>query len=213
MRVVKEFKDGDYVNLGTGIPILCATYACIDKEVYFHAEQGVLGYNRILLVEEWEEADLDYLDALGRFIAPSSPGLSFFDMDTSFDMIRSGRLDFSVLGALEVSEKGDLANWTRGKVEWGGIGGGMDLAVGAKKVVAAMVHTTKEGKPKVVKQCRLPLTAKECVDLIVTDLAVIEVTPQGLLLKEIAPDWTFNEVQSLTEATLIPDSSLQEIQL
>jgi 3-oxoacid CoA-transferase B subunit len=213
LRVTGEFKDGDYVNLGAGIPLLCATYAPINKDVFFQAEQGMLGYSRILQIEEWGEADLDYVDALGQCVLPSSPGLSFFDMDTSFDMIRGGHLDYAVLGGLEVSEKGDLANWTRGSVEQGTIGGGMDLAVGAKKVIVAMTHTTKDGKPKVVKECRLPLTGKECVDLIITDLAVLEVTERGLLLKEVAPGWTFEEVQSLTEVTLIPDPALQEIQL
>ncbi|MBI3040362.1 MAG: 3-oxoacid CoA-transferase subunit B [Chloroflexi bacterium] len=213
MRAAKEFQDGDYVNLGAGIPLLCATYAPIGKDVFFQAEQGMLGYSRLLQVEEWEEADLDYVDAMGRCVLPSSPGLSFFDMDTSFDMIRGRHLDCTVLGGLEVSEKGDLANWTRGNLEWGAVGGGMDLAVGARRVIIAMTHTTKDGKPKVVKECRLPLTAKECVDMIVTDLAVLEVTERGLLLKEVAPGWTFEEVQSLTEARLIPDPVLQEIQL
>ncbi|MAH21345.1 MAG: succinyl-CoA--3-ketoacid-CoA transferase [Thaumarchaeota archaeon] len=213
LRAAKEFKDGDYVNLGAGIPLLCATYAPIDKDVFFQAEQGMLGYSRIIQIEEWGEADLDYVDALGQCVLPSSPGLSFFDMDTSFDMIRGGHLDYTVLGGLEVSEKGDLANWTRGNVGQGTIGGGMDLAVGAKKVIVAMTHTTRDGKPKVVNECRLPLTGKECVDLIVTDLAVLEVTERGLLLKEVAPGWTFEEVQSLTEVALIPDPALQEIQL
>ncbi len=213
MRVVKEFKDGDYVNLGFGIPTLCSLFIPDDKEIFFHAEQGVVGYTRTLRDDEWETADLDYVDAEGRFIPTSSPGMSFFDIDTSFDMIRGGHLDFTVLGGLEVSEKGDLANWTRGSIETGGIGGSMDLAVGAKRVIVAMTHTDKKGKPKIVKECKLPLTAKECVDLIVTDLAVIEVTSQGLLLKEIAPGWTVAEVQAVTEPGLIVSPELKEIEL
>ncbi len=213
MRVVKEFKDGDYVNLGIGIPTLCSLCLPQDKEVFFQAEQGVLGYTKTLSEEERLIADLDYADAGGGFIPPSSPGMSFFDIDTSFDMIRGGHLDFTVLGGLEVSERGDLANWTWGPPETGGIGGSMDLAVGAKKVIVAMTHITKKGKLKILKECKLPLTAKECVNLLFTDLAVIEVTSQGLLLKEIAPGWTVGEVQALTEPRLIVSPELKEIEL
>lgn len=209
MRVTKEFKDGDYVNLGFGIPTLCSLFMPEDKDVYFQAEQGVLGYTRTLFDEDRAIADIDYVDAGGRFLYPSSPGMSFFDIATSFDMIIGGHLDFSVLGGLEVSEKGDLANWTWGPIETGGIGGSMDLAVGAKTVIVAMTHTSKAGEPKIVKKCRLPLTAKACVDLIVTDLAVIEVKPQGLLLKELAPEWTAEEVQELTEARLTVSADIK----
>ncbi|MFC1990202.1 3-oxoacid CoA-transferase subunit B [Chloroflexota bacterium] len=213
MRVVKELKDGDYVNLGAGIPLLCAQFVPQDKEVFYQAEQGVIGYTQTLFEQEWEIADLDYVTAGGQFITPSIPGMSFFDIDTSFDMIRGGHLDCTVLGGLEVSEKGDLANWSWGPVETGGIGGAMDLAVGTKKVIVAMTHNDKEGNPKIVMECKLPLTAKECVDLLVTDLAVIEVTPQGLLLKEIAPGWTVEEVQALTEPRLIVADDLGEMTL
>ncbi len=213
MRVVKEFKDGDYVNLGAGIPVLCSLFIPQGKEVFFQAEQGVVGYTRTLPDEERERIDLDYIDAGGGFLDPSSPGMSFFDMDTSFDMILGRHLDYTVLGGLEVSERGDLANWTVGRIESGAIGGSMDLAIGAKKVIVAMTHTTKGDKPKIVKECKLPLTAKECVDLIVTDLAVIEVTPQGLLLKEVAPGWTAEEVQALTEPRLIIAKDLKEMTL
>ena len=156
MRVVKEFRDSDYVNLGFGIPMLCSLAGPVNKEIFYHAEQGVLGYTRTLLDEERAIADLDYVDAGGRFIPPSSPGMSFFDIDTSFDMIRGGHLDFTVLGGLEVSERGDLANWTRGPIETGGIGGGMDLAVGAKRVIIAMTHTTGGGEPKIVRNVNFP---------------------------------------------------------
>jgi 3-oxoacid CoA-transferase B subunit len=213
MRVVKEFNDGDYVNLGTGIPTKCAMFIPLDKEVYFQAEQGVVGYTRTLFEDEWEIADLDYVDAAGGFLYPSSPGMSFFDIAVSFDMITGGHLDVTVLGGLEVSERGDLANWTLGPLAYGGIGGGMDLAVGAKKVIVAMIHTDKKGNPKIVRKCKLPLTAKECVDLIVTDVAVIEVTPQGLLLKETAPGWSAEEVQAITEPSLIFADDLKEMTL
>ncbi|MFC2040970.1 3-oxoacid CoA-transferase subunit B [Chloroflexota bacterium] len=213
MRVVKELKDGDYVNLGAGIPLLCAQFVPQDKEIFYQAEQGVIGYKGTLFEHEWEIADLDYVTAGGQFITPSTPGMSFFDIDTSFDMIRGGHLDCCVLGGLEVSEKGDLANWSWGPVETGGIGGAMDLAVGTKKVIVAMTHNDKKGDPKIVRECKLPLTAKECVDLIVTDLAVIEVTPQGLLLKEVAPGWTAEEVQALTEPRLTVTDNLEEMTL
>jgi len=159
-----------------------------------------------------ETAEAPYGAAGGRFFTPV-PGMALFDVLTSFAMIRSGRL-ITVMGGLEVSERGDLANWNTGGGALGGtIGGGMDLAVGAKRVIITMEHTTKEGKPKIVKGCTYPLTAKECVDLIVTDLAVIEVTPQGLLLKEVAPGWTAEEVQALTEPELILAPDLREIEL
>ncbi len=213
MRVVKEFNDGDYVNLGVGIPLLCALFIPPDKQVFFQAEQGVIGYTNTLLDEDKKLADLDYVDAGGGFLNPSSPGMSFFDIDISFDMIRGGHLDCTVLGGLEVSEKGDLANWTWGPVETGDVGGSMDLAVGTKRVIVAMTHTKNNGKPKIVRECSLPLTAKGCVDLIVTDLAVMAVTRQGLWLKEIAPGWETAEVQALTEARLLIAPDLKEITL
>ncbi len=212
MRAAKEFKDGDYVNLGYGIPNLCALFVLRDKEVVFHAEHGVLGYGPLLLEEEREKANFDYVEAGERFFHPK-PGMCFFDKALSFDMIWGGHLDITVLGALEVSEKGDLANWTRGGVEVGGIGGSMDLAVGPKRVIVAMEHTTRKGEPRVVKKCKFPLTGKECVNLIITSLAVIEVTKEGLLLKEIAPGWTVEGIQELTEPELIIAGDLKEIEL
>ena len=213
LRCVREFQDGDYVNLGIGIPSLCAILVPEDKQIHLHAEQGVLGYGRLLRDDEYEQADHDYVDAGGRFFIPQ-PGMCFFDMDLSFDIIRGEHLDIAVLGGLEVSRKGDLANWAIDATQLtGNIGGGMDLAVGTKKVIVAMTHTARNGKPKIVKECTLPLTARECVDLIVTDLAVIEVTGQGLLLKEIAPGWTVEEVQASTEPELITADDLKEITL
>jgi 3-oxoacid CoA-transferase B subunit len=213
MRVVKALNDGDYVNLGFGIPLKCALFIPPGKEIYFQAEQGVVGYTRTLMQDEWGTADLDYVDAGGRFIPPTTPGMSVFGIDISFAMIVGGHLDCSVMGALEISEKGDLANWTPGSTEIGGIGGSMDLAVGAKRVIIAMTHTTKQNKPKIVKRCNLPLTAEACVDLIVTDIAVIEVIPRGLVLKEVAPGWSPEEVQGLTEPGLILSPDLKEIEL
>jgi len=212
MRATKELADGAYVNLGYGIPNLCAGFVPPDKEIIFHAENGVLGYGRLLLEGEWEMVDLDYVDA-GIRPFEAQPGLCWFDMGLSFDMIRGQHLDATILGALEVSEKGDLANWTRGDAAVAGIGGGMDLAVGAKKVIVLMEHTTKKGAPRILKKCKLPLTAKECVDLIITDIAVIEVREQGLVLMEFAPGWTVDEIQTLTEPLLIPAEDICEIAL
>lgn len=210
MRAAKELKNGDYANLGIGIPNLCALH--IPEGVIFHSENGALGYGPLVMQDEVEKADQHYIDAGARYFT-SAPGMCIFDLVTSFAMIRSGRL-ITILGALQVSEKGDLANWNTGADPLGGtIGGGMDLAVGAKRVIITMEHTSKDGRPKIVKECSAPLTARECVDLIVTDLAVIEVTPDGLVLKEVAPGWTAEEVQSLTEPKLILAEDLREMEL
>lgn len=213
MRAAREFQDGDYINIGYGIPNLCSLFVPEGRDVFFEAEQGVLGYGPLLLEEEGDQADFDYVEAGIRFFHPK-PGLCFFDMDLSFDIIRGRHLDITVLGGLEVSEKGDLANWTTtGAVEAGAIGGGMDLAAGAKRVIVCMEHTTRDRRPRILKKCTLPLTGKECVSLVVTDLAVIGVTTEGLVLKEVAPGWTAEEVQALTEAPLIVAPDLKEIEL
>jgi len=212
LRAVKELKDGDYVNLGVGIPNLCAMFIPPDKEVIFEAEQGVLGYGTLVLDTEAEKVDFDYVDG-GVVPFSPQPGLCFFDIDLSFDMIRGKHLDASIMGGLEVSEKGDLANWTRGGAAVAGVGGAPDLAVGAKRVIILMEHTTKKDEPRIVKECKFPLTAKECVNLVITDLAVIEVTEQGLLLKEVAPGWSVEEIQALTEPKLIVSKELKEMEL
>jgi 3-oxoacid CoA-transferase B subunit len=208
-RAAKELKDGDYVNLGFGIPNLCADYA--DEGVIFQTENGAIGYGPLVSPDEPEKADFHYHDAIGRFWVPA-PGMACFDVLDSFAMIRSGRMTV-ILGALEVSEKGDIANWSTGGALGGTIGGAMDLAFGSKRVIVTMEHNTKEGKPRIVKECTYPLTAKERVDLIFTDLAVIKVTPQGLLLMELVPGWTAEEVQALTEPELIVAPDLKEIEL
>ena len=209
LRAAREFFDGAVVNLGYGMPGLCANFIPEDKQVFFQAENGVLGYGSLA---SDEEKDFDLINASDQPIT-RLPGMSFFDSAASFDMIRGGRIDIVVLGAYQVSEKGDLANWGRPGRPATGMGGGMDLAVGAKKIIVAMLHTTKEGAPRIVKKCSYPLTAKQCVSLIITDLAVIEVTANGLILKETAPGWTFNEIQDLTEAKLIPAKDIKEIAL
>jgi 3-oxoacid CoA-transferase len=210
MRAASELRERDYVNLGLGIPNLCALH--IPEGVIFQSENGVIGYGPLVMEDEREKAEFHRVDAGGRFWTPA-PGMALFDVLTSFAMIRGGRLT-TILGGIQVSERGDLANWNKGDAPLGGtIGGGMDLAVGSRRVIVAMEHTSKDGRPKIVKQCTCPLTARECVDLIVTDLAVIEVTPQGLVLKETAPGWTAADVQALTEPQLIVAPDLKEIEL
>jgi 3-oxoacid CoA-transferase B subunit len=224
MRVAREFQDGMYVNLGGGIPTLAGNFVAEGRDVIFHTENGGLGYGGIASTEE---ADWDMFNASFQPVVPA-PGMCFFDHDEAFDMIRGGHIDLSVLGAMQVSEKGDLANWALGSlaeheggvVGWirtgrfpPGIGGAMDLAIAAKKVIVAMRHTTNDNNPKIVCRCTYEITAPRCVSLIITDLAVIEVTPEGLLLKELAPGFTPEEVQEVTEPKLIIAPDLKEIQL
>ncbi len=212
MRVAKEFQDGDVVNLGVGIPTLASSFVPEGRTIICHSENGMLGFGHVLTEDEADKADIDYTNAGGGFVG-LLPGACFFDHADAFCMIRGGHIDVTVLGGLQVSEKGDLSNWQFPGRDAGNIGGGMDLAAGAKRVIVAMEHTTKSGEPKIVKECTYPLTAKECVDLIVTDLAVIEVTEQGLLLKEVAPGFTADEVQAVTEPRLIVAKDLKEIEL
>lgn len=213
MRVAQELFDGAVVNLGIGIPTLVSNFIPEDITVIFQTENGALGFGPIVSPDEFsEKADVDLINAGGQYLIPV-PGMCFFDSVMSFEIIRGGHIDITVLGAIEVSEKGDLANWMIPKRGVGNIGGAMDLAFNAKKVVVAMEHTTKDGKPKIVKECRAPLTAPQCVSLIVTDIAVIEVTAEGLLLKEIVAGWTAEEVQALTEPKLIISPSLKEMEL
>lgn len=212
MRAAKEFEDGDYVNLGVGIPNLCVLFIPEGKTVYFHSENGVVGYGPVLGQDELDRADFNLVDAGGHFVTPQ-PGMCIVDHCASFAMVRGGHIDITVLGGMQVSEKGDLANWSTGDLASGGVGGAFDMPVGAKKTIITMLHTTKDGQARVMKKCSYPLTAKEAVGLIVTDIAVIEVTGKGLVLKEIAPDWTAEEVQALTEPRLIIAKDLKVIEL
>ena len=213
MRIAKELFDGVVVNLGIGIPSLVSSFVPEGMTVIYHTENGALGFGPVVTAEEIEEkADIDLVNASGQYVTPL-PGMCFFHHADSFTMIRGGHIDITVLGVLEVSEKGDLANWMFPGRGVGNIGGGMDLAFNAKKVIAATEHTTKDGKPKMVKECSVPLTAPACVDLVVTDIAVIEITGKGLLLKELAPGWTVEEVQALTEPKLVIAPELKEIEL
>ena len=209
LRVAKEFQDGDVVNLGIGIPTLAANYIPEGRRVFFHTENGAVGFGPF--AREGEE-DIDLTNAGGQFVTPI-PGMSLFDTVEAFAMVRGGYLDITVLGAMQVSEKGDLANWKRPGRVIGGIGGAMDILAGAKRVIAAMEHTDREGNPKIVKTCTLPLTGVQVVNTIVTDMAVIEVTDSGLELLEYTPGFTVEDVQAATEPTLIISSELKEMEL
>ncbi len=209
LRAAREFIDGAVVNLGYGMPGLCANLIPGDMTVFFQSENGMLGYGSLATDEE---KDYELINASDQPVTPL-PGMCFFDSAAAFDMIRGGHIDIVVLGAYQVSEKGDLANWGRPGRPATGMGGGMDLAVGAKKIIVTMLHTTKNGEPRIVRECTYPLTARRCVSLIITDLAVMEVTADGLILKEIAPGWTVAEVQELTAADIKPAADLKEIEL
>ena len=209
-RAALELADGAYVNLGWGIPNLIADYLPKGITVYFHSENGILGMGR--RAKPGEE-DLDLVDAM-KVPVTLIPGASFFHQADAHLMTRGGHLDVAILGGFQVSEKGDLANWKiPGAKGPGGIGGAMDIAAGARNLIVCMEHVTKDGAPKIVKQCTYPLTGLACVDTIVTDVAVIDVKPDGLALREVAPGWTVEEVQKLTGARLITKGPIPEMRL
>ncbi len=205
-RVARELHDGDVVNLGIGLPTLVPQFLPEDVHVILQSENGIVG---TAAVDDWSHRPLHVVDAGGAPAAVAHGGC-FVDSATSFVMIRGGHVDATVLGGLEVDEEGSLSNWIIPGKKMPGMGGAMDLLVGAKKVIIAMEHTAK-GKPKILKRCRLPYTAVRCVNQIITEMAVISVTDSGLLLTEFNPAFTLEEIQAATEARLVISPDLKSM--
>ena len=208
-RIAKEVQDGFYVNLGIGIPTLVANYVRNDIEVEFQSENGVLGMGPFPF--EGEE-DADVINA-GKQTITTLPGASFFDSAMSFSMIRGKHVDLTILGAMEVAENGDIANWKIPGRMVKGMGGAMDLVASAENIIVAMMHTNKRGESKLLKQCSLPLTGVGCVKRIVTNLAVVEVTKQGFKLLERAPGVSVDDIKNATKGTLIIEGDIPEMDI
>ena len=208
-RIAKELKDGYYVNLGIGIPTLAANYVPVGMDVTLQSENGLLGMGPF---PTEEEIDADLINA-GKQTVTTLPGSVFFDSATSFAMIRSGRVDLTVLGAMEVNDKGDIANWKIPGKMVKGMGGAMDLVASAQNIIVAMQHTNRAGQSKLLRELSLPVTGLGCVKKVVTNLCVMDITERGFELKELAPGVTIEDVQAATEGKLVVQGEIPEIRL
>ena len=208
-RIAQEMKDGYYINLGIGVPTMAANYIPKDINVVIHTENGLLGMGSFPSKDNY---DADLVNA-GKQTVTSLPGASFFDSSLSFAMIRGGHIDLTVLGAFEVTDKGDIASWKIPGSRVKGMGGAMDLVAAAKNIIVAMTHSNRNGEPKLKQNCSLPLTGVKCVKMIVTDLAVIKITEKGFKLLERAPGVSVDEIVQATEAPLIIEGDVPEMKI
>ncbi|GIV32470.1 MAG: succinyl-CoA--3-ketoacid-CoA transferase [Chitinophagales bacterium] len=208
-RIAKELKDGYYVNLGIGIPTLVANYIPEGIEVILQSENGLLGMGPFPFEDE---VDPDIINA-GKQTVTALPGASFFDSAMSFGMIRAQKIDLTVLGAMEVADNGDIANWKIPGKMVKGMGGAMDLVASARNIIVAMMHTNNKGQSKLLRKCTLPLTGKRCIRKVVTDLAVLDITPQGFKLLERAPGVSIEEIKAKTEGRLVIEGDIPEMVL